>query len=75
MNNMNKTSTEVSPLLLRAEEVSALFSISRATFYRRRLDRQIPCVVVGGTRLWHRRDVEEWAERQRHTGGSHQEAS
>ena len=76
---MNGTppATEAAPLLLRAEQVSKLFSISRATFYRRHLDREIPCVVVGGTRLWHRRDVEECAERlrQSHHHQSAQEAS
>lgn len=59
------TLPDPSELLLTASKAAALIGRSRWTFYRAGIDRAIPCIVVGGTRMWHRRDVEEWAERAR----------
>ncbi len=54
-----------SKLLLTASEVAAKLGRSRTTFYVTHLDREIPWVTVGRTRLWPLADVEAWLERER----------
>jgi len=65
---MNRDAQQVPCLLLSAREAAKALSISERTLYSRTADGTLPCVRLGGRRLYDPRALTAWIDRQQERG-------